>query len=135
MPWKPLKPCKYPGCANLSDQSYCEVHRRAVRAENNRRYDENNRDQNMREFYISTEWRKLRQLKLQKNPMCEICFAEGRASEAVIVDHILPAREYPDRRLDIENLQSVCMSCHSRKTRREEKGRKTSGHEPKPWKF
>jgi 5-methylcytosine-specific restriction endonuclease McrA len=75
----------------------------------------------LQKFYDSSAWRALRKLKLQRNPMCEICFAYGRLTEATIVDHIVAVRDSYEGRLDIENLQSVCLSCHSRKTRQEEK--------------
>lgn len=135
MPWKPLRPCKYPGCPNLSDQSYCEVHRKAARAEAARTYNRNSRDMELQKFYDSSAWRALRKLKLQRNPMCEICYADGRLTEATIVDHIVAVKDSDEGRLDIANLQSVCLSCHSRKTRQEEKERKTIENEPKEWKF
>ncbi len=115
MPWKPLKPCRYPGCPNLSDQSYCELHRKSAGTEANRAYDRNVRDREMREFYNSTEWRRLRGLKLKRCPVCEECLREGRITPAVIADHILPAREYPEHRLSMDNLQSLCRACHNKK--------------------
>ena len=36
MPHKPLKPCKYPGCPNLTEGSYCEEHKELVAKEYNR---------------------------------------------------------------------------------------------------
>ena len=36
LPRKPQRPCRYPGCGRLSDEPYCEEHRKAVRAEYNR---------------------------------------------------------------------------------------------------
>ncbi len=115
MPWKPKRPCKYPGCKNLSDQAYCEVHRRVATAERNQLYDQTVRDQEMKEFYNSGEWRKLRNLKLKQSPVCEECLRAGRVVPAEIADHILPAREYPEHRLRLDNLQSLCRGCHNRK--------------------
>lgn len=34
MPRKPKRPCRYPGCPNLSDGVYCEVHRTLFAREN-----------------------------------------------------------------------------------------------------
>jgi 5-methylcytosine-specific restriction protein A len=115
MPWKPKKPCKHPGCKNLSDQTYCEVHRKEVKAEQNRLYDERNRDPEMKAFYSSAGWRKVRALKARQTPVCEECLRQGRVVQAEIVDHILPAREYPRHRLRLDNLQSLCRACHNRK--------------------
>jgi len=115
MPWKPLRPCNHPGCPNLSGQAYCEAHREVVKTEAARLYDRTGRDREMQGFYNSPAWRKLSNLKLQQSPVCEECFKRGRITKAVIADHIVPAREYRDRRLDIENLQSLCRGCHNRK--------------------
>jgi 5-methylcytosine-specific restriction protein A len=62
MPWKPKRPCRHPGCKNLSDQAYCEVHRKGARAEVNRLYDQDRRDQEMSGFYHSAAWVRLRVL-------------------------------------------------------------------------
>ena len=124
MPWKPKKPCKHPGCPNLTDGSYCEAHERAAKAEAARAYNQNSRDKELQGFYNSPAWRRLRKLKLQRNPVCEICYAAGRVTGAVIVDHIRAVRDCPEDRLSMDNLQSVCLSCHSRKTRKEEAARR-----------
>lgn len=131
MPYKPLKPCKHLGCPRLSDQPYCEIHRKAARAESNRLYDRNSRDKELQKFYASTAWRNLRKQKLAATPYCEICFAAGRMTKATIVDHIVPIKDDYARRLDMTNMQSCCQSCHSRKTRKEEaRRRKTSFDDP-----
>lgn len=36
LPRKPQRPCRYPGCGRLSDEPYCEEHRKAARVEYNR---------------------------------------------------------------------------------------------------
>lgn len=67
-------------------------------------------------------WEKLRRMKLAANPICEIqthCKGMIPESAAVEVDHRIPIREQPDLRLDWDNLQSACKSCHSAKTWRE----------------
>jgi 5-methylcytosine-specific restriction protein A len=43
-----------------------------------------------------------------------MCLKEGRASMAEIADHIKPIKE-GGARLDINNLQSLCRSCHNKK--------------------
>lgn len=116
MPWKPKRPCRHPGCPNLSEGSYCEAHRKGAATEANRQYDESRRDQEMKAFYNSTEWIKVRTLKLKQSPVCEECLRQGRIAPAAIADHILPAREYPHHRLRLDNLQSLCRACHNRKT-------------------
>ena len=58
------------------------------------------------------EWRRLRRAFLMANPWCHACKREL----ACEVDHRVPIRTAPDRRLDWSNLQSLFRPCHSRKT-------------------
>jgi len=46
---------------------------------------------------------------------CVKCGAVGRLE----VDHIIAVREAPERSFDLENLQTLCPSCHSAKTKLE----------------
>lgn len=42
---------------------------------------------------------------------------ECGARAALEVDHIEPVRRAPERAFDLSNLQTLCIRCHSRKTR------------------
>jgi len=55
-------------------------------------------------------WQKLRKWKLATDPFCVVC-----NESADQVDHIVPIFDGGER-LDPANLQSLCISCHSRKT-------------------
>jgi 5-methylcytosine-specific restriction protein A len=114
MPYKAKKPCPHHGCRELTNGGYCEAHNRAVNAD----YDRHHRDKEMKRFYNSQPWVRLRKAKLSRDPMCEACKMGGVLVIAAVVDHIVPVRE-GGARLDIDNLQSLCHSCHSRKTLRE----------------
>ena len=48
------------------------------------------------------------------DPLCAHCLAKGHTMPATLVDHIVPLPEGP--RLDMDNLQSLCRSCHAKKT-------------------
>lgn len=112
MPSMPPNPCRYPGCNGYQvDRSgFCEQHRKqAIREYDGRR------DPAINAFYSSTRWRKLRALKLAKDPYCEKCLERHILTEATIVHHIDEVT--PSNRpkwLDYSNLQSVCHSCHER---------------------
>ncbi len=58
----------------------------------------------------------MRAYQLTLEPYCRECARHGITTRATDVDHIIPHRG--DRRLfyDETNLQSLCHSCHSRKT-------------------
>lgn len=62
-------------------------------------------------------WGKLRRMQLRREPLCAACKARGRIVEAKVVHHVVAVRDGGEDAL--ENLQSLCLSCHNRKTRRE----------------
>ncbi len=71
----------------------------------------------------SPRWRALRWQALRRDGFaCVKCGARGRLE----VDHVLPVRSRPDLAWSVDNLQSLCPACHSRKTRIE------CGHPPLP---
>ena len=110
MPWKTKKPCAYPGCPALTHERYCEQHKRIV----DKQYNLYGRDKDSQAFYESTAWRRLRRIKLQKSPLCEECLKV----KATTADHIIPIKQ-GGAALDITNLQSLCISCHGRKSVKE----------------
>ena len=69
-----------------------------------------------RSFYWSTQWRRLRKMKLNQDPVCEECLKSDVVEPATEVDHIIPRAKRPDLELDMTNLQSLCKPHHSSKT-------------------
>ena len=69
-------------------------------------------------FYNSKRWRALRNYFIQKNPICKICQSKGIIKGAQCVDHI-KALTIGGSQVDINNLQSLCNSCHAKKSSRE----------------
>lgn len=65
------------------------------------------------------QWAKVRAMKLRRKPMCEDC---GEA-EATQVHHKVAFRNRPGLRLRLDNLMSLCASCHSRRTAQEQGGK------------
>ena len=108
MPYRPKKPCAYPGCPRLTDGKYCEEHQKLMQKE----YNQTRPTQG---FYNSKEWRKKRADFLIDHPFCVECYRHGRLSKATIVDHIIPIRQ-GGLALEDSNLQALCWSCHSRKS-------------------
>lgn len=70
------------------------------------------------EFYQSGAWRKLRTKKLLQQPLCEECLKHNCHTPAQMIDHIRPINE-GGAALDLANLQSLCHTCHNRKSGRE----------------
>jgi 5-methylcytosine-specific restriction protein A len=65
------------------------------------------------------DWKRLRNAFIRSNPLCVECEKDNKIIEATDVDHITPIAIAPHRRLDSTNLQSLCHSCHSKKTSQE----------------
>jgi 5-methylcytosine-specific restriction endonuclease McrA len=69
----------------------------------------------------SKRWKGLRLEALRRDGWaCVQCGASGLLE----VDHIKPVRDAPELSFDLGNLQALCRSCHTRKTRIE------CGHKP-----
>lgn len=67
----------------------------------------------------SREWRELRIAKLQANPLCECCQAQGYVVAARCVHHIVEVesgrteQECRDLCFRWSNLQALCYQCHA----------------------
>ena len=120
MPRQPLRPCAKPGCPELvrPPERYCERHRWTEgerKRERHRVYDEQLRDERATSFYRSRAWKAVRlQVLVRDNYLCQECLRENRITRATTVHHIVPLAEDWERRLDPDNLESVCSSCHNR---------------------
>lgn len=78
----------------------------------------------MLEFYQSKAWRSLRRYKIQMNPLCEICANKyDMLVPAEEIDHIVAIKDNGPK-LAYNNLQSLCRSCHSKKSVMEREARK-----------
>ena len=108
MPYKPMKPCAWPGCPALTHSRYCEKHQRQA----DREYDRYQRDEESYHRYHSASWRQIRRMQLQRQPLCECCLKENRYSKATLVHHLRPLAEGGTNEAD--NLMSLCGPCHSR---------------------
>ena len=98
-------------------ERYCEVcqvvaekQTDEIRTVGNRYYDANVRDKKTTTFYNSKPWRVLSHTVLQRDEYkCQEC---GKiASE---VHHVIPVKDEWLKRFDINNLISLCASCHNK---------------------
>ena len=88
----------------------CECQIAATR-ERNRRHDALRGSAASRGY--DAEWRSASKTYLRQYPLCAECARNGRATTATLVDHVIPIRLAPHRRLDHTNWQSLCTPCHS----------------------
>lgn len=119
MALKPMRPCARPGCRELTRSVYCDKHRPKDRQ---RRSTE---AEDWHTWYTLPIWvNDLRPAQLLREPFCRECTRRAVRENlphlmrirATDVDHIVPHRGIWSRFIDRSNLQSLCHSCHSRKT-------------------
>lgn len=79
------------------------------------------RENDNSEFYNSWPWRKAAKRFKLNNPICVVCDALGIVTAVKVVDHILPINKGGDK-LNESNFQSLCESCHNRKSSLEKGG-------------
>ncbi|OWJ72518.1 endonuclease [Haematobacter massiliensis] len=77
----------------------------------------------------SARWQVLRWIILERDGWQCVCCGARRRLE---VDHIKPVRNAPELAFDPANLQALCPSCHTRKTRLE-CGHKETSPERRAW--
>ena len=58
MPTRPKKPCRHPGCPNLTDERYCSEH------------SVDNKRASAHERGYTSKWRRLSKLYLKAHPLC-----------------------------------------------------------------
>ncbi len=107
MPKSPKKPCRYPGCPNLTDDLYCKKHAKLVRQQ----YDKYERDVDIHKKY-GREWKRIRDRYASEYPLCEKCLEEGRVQLMAEVHHIVPVSCGGTH--EQSNLMSLCRSCHNK---------------------
>ena len=95
---------------------HCEAHKQQTRRQ------EDQRRGSAASRGYGHRWRQAREGYLRAHPLCVECERQGRLTPATDVDHIKPHKG--DRTLfwQSSNWQSLCATCHSTKTAREDGG-------------
>ena len=76
-------------------------------------------------FYHTSAWTHTRALVLMRDKhLCQVCLKHGTLTKANTVHHITPIRKVEngknkkligwDKRLDLNNLEAICPTCHNR---------------------
>ena len=67
-------------------------------------------------LYSTRAWLTFREQELAKNPLCFAHLQRGVAVAAATLDHIIPLWYDSQQSMESERVQSLCISCHSKKT-------------------
>lgn len=105
-------------------ERYCEEHKGHNHKQYNKQVRSSKFNKKYQDFYNSTPWRKARQDKLNKQPWCEVCLAMDIYTQADMVHHKVELKDDWERRLDVDNLESICYPCHNRTEHKHSHGRK-----------
>ncbi len=101
MALKPLRPCRHPGCPELTREGYCPKHK-PVKAPRRTSAEYHG-------WYNLCVWTDdLRPAQLLREPWCRACAQRGIRTRATVVDHITPHRGDWTKFIDRDNLQSLC---------------------------
>jgi len=120
----PKKICNQVGCNELIPMSerYCSAHKRDIKKQKNKSYNQHGRNQEHDKFYHSKEWKNIRSIVMSEHAgLCCQCARLEMTVPADVVDHITPIEVEWEARLKRENLQPLCHPCHNRKTAEDKK--------------
>lgn len=107
MPVRPLRPCTYPFCSELTKEGgRCDKHKHKA----SREYDQKRGDSGERGY--DATWQKVREMKVSQDPLCEECLKTGQTIPLDKVHHIKSIETHPELRLVMENLRSLCTTHH-----------------------
>lgn len=116
MPRKPKRLCTKAGCPGLYDPATETCSRCGKRERTG--WDRNKRRGTRQERGYDEPYLKLRRQKKTANPLCEECERNGYTTLMKEVHHIVSFDGLNDPlRLDWDNLESLCKTCHLRKSR------------------
>ena len=110
--------CEHSNCRNRVElpQRYCEEHSSHSDKQYNKHVRMNEFNKKYDAFYHSNQWREVRKHKLLLTPLCEVCTMDGRVTPAQMVHHKIELRSPNgwEKRLDLDNLESICYECHNK---------------------
>lgn len=126
MPVRAKRPCLAASCSGyVTNKGYCDKHQHRVKAADKARGNSHQRG-------YDHEWRKAREEHLDAEPLCRECDKRRMITPATVVDHIEPHKGNKKLFWDRTNWQSLCYSCHSRKTATEDRGAWNPNKAPAP---
>jgi 5-methylcytosine-specific restriction protein A len=113
----------------MSKEWWINKQRNKTVLENTKQGKYTNREKHSK-FYQSKKWQRVRLFVLSSTGgLCAECLKKGLVVAGNIVDHKIPLAEDWSLRLDPDNLQPLCDSCHSKKTVHEQVDKKRKAAE------
>jgi len=127
MPKKAFKVCGLPRCNKLTLNYVCTDHeaeyekrKEEIKRQKDKAYGKLRESSSKRGY--DSKWSKARQGYINNHPFCVSCSSKGLVVKANVVDHVIPHKGDKGLFWDRDNWQSLCYSCHNRKTATEDGG-------------
>ncbi|RTL42767.1 MAG: HNH endonuclease [Candidatus Melainabacteria bacterium] len=111
MPYKAKHNCAYSGCLVEVTGRYCDRHKKQTVSQSQSSSED-------RKHYKTTDWQARREQQLIDEPFCEAILDDGIRCNAIATDVDHKTARNNGGTDEPSNLQSLCHSCHSRKTAR-----------------
>lgn len=116
-PSRSKRTCSVGGCPNLTSERWCDTHAKNT---NITSFNDKRRGSAASRGYDG-QWRKTRTLALRRDSyLCQECLKDDRPTPAQEVHHIIGIDVDPTLRLDIDNIISLCASCHKKITEQDQ---------------
>lgn len=87
-------------------------------------------------IYGTARWKRARQTALIRDHyLCQECFRRGKYIQANIIHHIIPLRDDLSKAFDLDNLETICTSCHNKEHPERSGGQKKQRKSTNIYKF
>lgn len=115
-PKRANRPCSFSSCGEYAtNQGYCDKHQHRIRVKDRERGTSHQRG-------YDAKWREARAEHLAEQPLCADHLRRGYYETATVVDHITAHKGDSELFWNRNNWQSLCKSCHDRKTQLQDRG-------------
>lgn len=108
-----MRYCRFDGCNNkIAVGAYCEEHQRSKKSKRSKIKQKSIYHHVNKSFYNSDPWKSLSAFVYEReNGHCQRCgkFVFGRRAHR---HHIKPVKDYPDLKLEPNNIRLLCPECH-----------------------
>jgi 5-methylcytosine-specific restriction protein A len=123
MPTAPLKPCRFPGCRELTASGHCETH--AAQAWKKSVAPTNEAQALARRIRASVAWRNAVRVFAAEHPLCCDPYhdhGDTHPEAGAHTHHVVGLVIRPDLAFDPTNLRRLCVRCHVRVESSERRG-------------
>ena len=112
--------CNAHGIYDSIENKQCPL----CKKQHDKTYDTTMRSKDRMRIYNTKRWKQLRDyVRVRDSFLCQECLRNGIETIGVECDHIIELTDDVSKAYDADNVQLLCVSCHSKKTEREKQKR------------